>query len=125
MQTPDQRAALLKAGKDGAIFCLDLDEVEGQAAANVIGEMCRDVRRALGLRKVEDELRYLVALMPAKVPGRAVVRLAHVEALAEAIEQTWTRSKDFGDTFAVVIVPQSPDIAHLFRATTFETVGTA
>ena len=123
-QTREERDALLDQAKDGMIFCLDLDDVEGQHALGMLKERSPDIAKAAQFRDLEDQLRYMLALLPYSAGGRAVVRLATEATLSEAIEQTWARANDFGSRFAAIVVPPTDNIYAMF-AKLHVTVGTA
>lgn len=112
-QTPAERIELLRRGKDGLIFCLDMDEAEGQDVANMLAEYAVEVAKALTLRHAA-KTRYLMVLLPASRDGHAVVVMTTTLTLNMGIKQIHRRSADFGEWFSVVVVPNDPDIAAVF-----------
>lgn len=113
-QTRKERDVLLDQAKDGMIFCIDLDSVEGQQALGMLKPQSPDVAKAAQFRDLEDELRHMLVLFPYSAGGRSVVRLATEATLPVAIEQTWTRASDFGTRWAVVVVPPADHINEMF-----------
>jgi len=116
-QTTAERHRLYAAGKDGMIFCCDLNDPQGQFVAQKLAKTHNEVRHLLEVNYAQDSGRsHLFVLVPVRARG-VMVGLVHPACLREAVYMFHDRSRDFGQSFSVTIAPANEALAVLFTET--------
>jgi hypothetical protein len=124
-QTPDKNPApdeKSTPGADGQIFCLDLSSGAGQKAADDLMRIMPDV--AATVRDRRNNHVHLLVMVPTSEQRAVLTQITDLAGLPEVIKTINARSKDYGESFSVTIVPPSLRIASMFGEM-IETSGTA